>query len=720
MLILCLVCFLVPFALRGARLAIDDMRNNVADWLPDHFPETKDLAEFRRYFVGDQFVVVSGDWCKEGEGAYVNLRRKLLEESIQYESVLADRGATERIRAHRKGDELGLLYTGNYHEDWGQEREKWLLGKEGQWYFINRYGALYRWEGQNNVIEGGKRALEKALNGKNSAHGTYVDKFGGPPDDEKGIPNEFYADPRKLCARPFKSVTTGPDIFEKMAGQEGTLRIGKYDDDDAATFEARIEAHKRLTGALFGPTPKASFQWTFESLLQHIEDKDRLTQLQSDTIHRERFNEFLRQIINDQFDGKFANLIDAPQSEKLEIWYRMWEDALGMPAPPRQTCLIVTLNEPILDELDRAVGRPLLGKPRGRILELATGECGISPDNLHIGGPPSDNVAIDEEGTSTLLRLVSLCALIGISLSWFSFRSFRVTFMLFFVGGVAAISSLSYVWFGGSTLDAILMSMPSLVFVLGLSGAVHVVNYYRDACHEDGPDLAVETAVQHGLFPCTLAAFTTALGLVSLYASTITPIKKFGLFSAIAVAATVVLLFTYLPAALTIWPPGYGRKSKVERSRESGLSNLVAAVWRSIGNWVIRRWAVVATVCLIAMIGFGYGISHIKTSVHLLKLFDSSAKILQDYRWMEDNLGKLVPAEVVIGFDLDTQREFYREQQQALAIAAGEEEASLDVAQEELKYMMLERMGALVSRPQTAGKVFRTRRTKHRRIRNVH
>ena len=45
MLVLCMVFFLLPFALRGARMAINDMQNNVADWLPSHFPETVDLKE---------------------------------------------------------------------------------------------------------------------------------------------------------------------------------------------------------------------------------------------------------------------------------------------------------------------------------------------------------------------------------------------------------------------------------------------------------------------------------------------------------------------------------------------------------------------------------------------------------------------------------------------------------------------------------------------------
>ena len=701
MVLLCTVFFLLPFALRGARLGLNDMQNNVADWLPDDYTETKELGEFRKYFYGgDQFVCVSGPWCKEDNPVYINFLSKLREESQDYENKNQN---DEEFEAHRKGNELGLLYDGNFHEDWGEQQEKWLRGRNGKWYFINRRGELYQWEGQNNVVEGAKRFFERIVKGKNKASGKFIRAFGAPPDDAKRIPNEFYMDPQKLCCRPFQSVISGPDVFEQMAGPNGTLRIGGLSENDLSTVKAKIEAHKRLTGSLYGPTPSKDFTWTFDSLLAQVDEPLR-TQLRSTDLHREVFNEFIEEELSKNFDGDIESLKNATSTKKLEVWYWMWYK-LQIEPPARQTCFIVTLNEPVINELARAVGRPMLGKTRGRILELATGECGIESANLRIGGPPSDNVAIDEEGTRTLLNLVSLSLIIGFSLAYFSFGSVRVAMMLFFVGGTAAISSLSFVWFGGQTMDAILMSMPSLVYVLGLSSAVHIVNYYRDACYEEGPDLAVETAVKHSLFPCTLAAFTTALGLISLTTSNLTPIYKFGLFSAIATMATVVLLFTYLPSALTVWKPGYKKRNKEELATESNLTAAVARVWERIGNWVVDHHAIVTVASLVLLIFFAVGATKIQTSVHLLKLFDKDAKILHDYAWMEENLGELVPAEIPIGVDFSAQKEPYLAQLKAEQLAGvpknvdGEpvEDFTLVFSDEQrmaydLKYSMLERM----------------------------
>ena len=668
--ILVVVAFVVPLLLRSAKLGMENITNNVADWLPDDYAETKDLKEFRKYFYGDQFVVVSGPWCKEGNPQFNLLRQKLSEESLEYEKILIESGRDEELRAHRLGDELGLMKrNGTYHEDWGQREEKWLQGKDKQWYFIDRQGQLFRWKGQNNVVEGVQRWMEKSSNGRNEADGIFIDQFGPPPNLNEGKENPFYEDPMKLCCRPFKSVVSGLEVLEQIGGKNGTLRISTNEGDEKSAFDAEIEAHQRLTGALFGTTPSETFNWSWASMLKHV-DKERYKVLQSNPIHRERFEAFVSQIVEKEFDGSRSKLAEATQKERLGLWYRLWYQ-LELDAPARQTCLVVTLNDPIIAEMDRAVGRPVPGKPRrGRILELAISRCGISESNIHIGGPPADNVAIDEEGTSTLVKLIKYSALIGILIAWFCFRSVRVTSMIFFVGGVAAIGSLAIVWMAGDSMDAILMSMPSLVYVLGLSGAVHLVNYYRDACHEHGPKLAAETAVRHCIGPCSLAAFTTALGLYSLTQSTLSPIYKFGLYSALATMATVILLFTYLPAALTLFPPGYDKKDPDDKEEEQSMMAKVGRFWDRVGDLVIINWRPVMVCGLIVMAVGCYGISKVQTQVHLLKLFDPNAKILQDYRWMEENLGELVPAEIVINVDSSVQRELYVEEKKAEAIEA--------------------------------------------------
>ena len=92
-------------------------------------------------------------------------------------------------------------------------------------------------------------------------------------------------------------------------------------------------------------------------------------------------------------------------------------------------------------------------------------------------------------------------------------------------------------------MNAILLTMPAVVYVAGISGAIHFANYYRDSVAERGVEGAPARALKHSWLPCMLSAGTTAAGLASLYTSELVPIKMFGIYSAAGVLATLGLLF---------------------------------------------------------------------------------------------------------------------------------------------------------------------------------
>jgi len=73
LLIVCVVCFFGPFALRGARMSMQRMTNRVKDWLPSDFAETAELEWFGRHFMGEQFVIVTWPGCSENDPRYQKL-----------------------------------------------------------------------------------------------------------------------------------------------------------------------------------------------------------------------------------------------------------------------------------------------------------------------------------------------------------------------------------------------------------------------------------------------------------------------------------------------------------------------------------------------------------------------------------------------------------------------------------------------------------------------
>ena len=113
--------------------------------------------------------------------------------------------------------------------------------------------------------------------------------------------------------------------------------------------------------------------------------------------------------------------------------------------------------------------------------------------------------------------------------------------------------------------------------------------------------------------------------------------------------ATLALLFTYLPSALQLWPPGYDHDRS--REEESPWHHRVHMFWQTVGSWIVDHHWWVTSSALLVMVVFGVGIAKLNTSIQLLKLFDKDAKIIRDYRWLEANVGKLVPMELIVGVD---------------------------------------------------------------------
>ncbi|TWU58607.1 MMPL family protein [Rubripirellula tenax] len=696
LMILAAFFFCLPAAFRAARLSLNEKENNVKDWLPSDFPETAELEWFAQHFAGESFVLATWEGCTVEDQRLTLLASKLLHESEAYDpssDYPPELAATFR-RAKAVGNELGLLQGENDHFDWGGKKEKWLTTPTGQWYYVTPDGKLFRWEESMTGPAGLDRSIKRSR-GSFELSGTFVTAFGEAPSDrpDSRMVNPIYNDLSLLTATLFHSVQTGESIVAELASEGGPLWPIDLTDEERRGAVAKRLAIERLTGTLFAPAVPTQFSWTPDAFRAALPETRRSEfPADFDALATATLDSHLQR----HFGGSLDQLQSATDTQKTEAWYAVW-DAIDVEPPHRLTCVLVTLTDLAKDNLVYAIGRGVLGQPRGRLLTLAA-DSGLTPSlppslapppfnvappetiggapALRMGGPPVDNMAIDEEGSVTLVRLVGYSVLVGIFLSYLCFRSIKITLMIFIVGGSSAMLSMAMVWWTGGKVDAILLSMPSLVYVLGLSGAIHVVNYYRDEVRSRGPQGAAGRALRHAVIPCTLASLTTAIGLVSLVTSNLAPISNFGLYAAIGVMSTLGILFSYLPAALQTFAPAVS-DGKANDQDELAPESAISQWWANFGRHVTNHHRIVTVGCLVVLFACAMGMRHIKTSVQLLKLFDADSRIIHDYAWLEENFGKLVPMELVVRIPPSIQSEHER----TVSVKTGETVEPLDILQ---------------------------------------
>jgi uncharacterized protein len=311
----------------------------------------------------------------------------------------------------------------------------------------------------------------------------------------------------------------------------------------------------------------------------------------------------------------------------------------------RQTCLVLTLSD---------VARANLHGAIDQIRAVATDECGIREDDIHMGGPPVDNVSIDKAGQTSVTILFGLSLVVGFFVSWWSLKSKALVAIVLASGVYSMFASLAIVWYSGYPVDAILLTMPSLVYVATTSGAIHLANYYRDQLAETGvKEGAAGRAVHHALLPLSLATGTTAVGLATLAVSELVPIKMFGIFSAAGVVVSFLVIITLMPTILELFPPRLKLGTAAEGEADASWRPIEQSPWWKVGHWITDHHAFATAACVLAMAGVGYGMTRVESSVQLMRLFSPNARIRTDYKWLEKHLGPLVPMEILVRIDED-------------------------------------------------------------------
>jgi uncharacterized protein len=195
-----------------------------------------------------------------------------------------------------------------------------------------------------------------------------------------------------------------------------------------------------------------------------------------------------------------------------------------------------------------------------------------------------------------------------------------------------------------------------LVFMLTLSGAVHLMNYYADCLRRDEPN-AAERAILLGWKPCALSSITTMLGMGSLCTSQLAPVRQFGLFSAAGLGiATVVLLLGFPVVVNFICKP----EEELKRIRESKDGSALGWEQRTHGwlvaysGWVNQHAMKITSVGLLLLAVTLVGLVYLKSSTKFSDMFPLHSKTNQDMFWMEEHIGPIATVEVLLRFSKDS------------------------------------------------------------------
>ncbi len=285
---------------------------------------------------------------------------------------------------------------------------------------------------------------------------------------------------------------------------------------------------------------------------------------------------------------------------------------------------------------------------------------GLGRNRLRLVGAVHESYAIDQAAEQNLSQLVLPSSILALIVSWFCVGSFRAVCVVMLLAGYGQLVAVSVVFYGGYQFSAVLIVLPTLIFMLTLSGAIHLVNYHLEAKRFD-PEARGVQALKKGWWPCTLSSVTTMLGMASLITSDLAPVRQFGMLSALCLGIATVVLLLAFPATADLL---FGlRIAKRRRESSSGPTDRAdatdkpgyLAIPASFENRYLpwqRKYANRISTFSIFLLGVSFwGVIKLDSSTKFVDMFPASHKTHRDMVWYEQNIGPLATFEILLSFD---------------------------------------------------------------------
>ena len=272
---------------------------------------------------------------------------------------------------------------------------------------------------------------------------------------------------------------------------------------------------------------------------------------------------------------------------------------------------------------------------------------------LHLGGVPmivSDSIDFIRHDLMTF-GVGVLCFLVVILAV--AFRKPRWVILPMLACGAAGVVMVGFLGLVDWPVTVVSSNFMSLLLILTLSLAIHLVVRYREL-HEESPDADQEELVREMVraktVPCLYTAITTIVAFGSLLFSGIRPVIDFGWMMATGIVAAFLLVFTLMPAALMFLKPG-------KPHQRADITDRITHFFA--GQINARGPGILAAVGIFALLSAA-GMSLLSVENRFIDYFKESTEIYRGMEIIDRELGGTTPLDVII----DASAEFVERQEE--------------------------------------------------------
>lgn len=269
---------------------------------------------------------------------------------------------------------------------------------------------------------------------------------------------------------------------------------------------------------------------------------------------------------------------------------------------------------------------------------------------VHAAGLPHLRAAITDAMIRDQIILVPLSLLVCVILLWLSFRWMPGTLLPIATVAISVVMVLGLMSIVGEPLTILMNTLPTLLIVMGISEAVHVIGRYAEEARKTSDrKLAARKTIHSLAIASFLTSSTTAVGFASLAVAQTEMLRRFGVVAALGVMLAYLVLMTFVPAAITYFrSPSGDHAVRLSEAPSRGWLERVLLLGTA---WVLRRPFVVLGVALALGLSSGWTYGQIHVDTALLDTFSADDPVVIATHLVDEHLDGIRPLEVLIEAD---------------------------------------------------------------------
>lgn len=208
--------------------------------------------------------------------------------------------------------------------------------------------------------------------------------------------------------------------------------------------------------------------------------------------------------------------------------------------------------------------------------------------------------------------------------------------------GLGMLIFMGFMGLAGRELSMMSALYPVLMIIVGTSDVIHIMSKYIDELRK-GYDktTAINTTIREIGMATLLTSVTTAVGFLTLVTSRVTPIRDFGINSAVGVIVAYITVVCFTTAVISLYDVDKLMKiGKGQKFWEKSMN-----WWYNLTKGFPKRVALGGLIILLFSL---FGISKITTNYSIINNMPTGAKITNDFLYFEKKFTGFRPMELAV------------------------------------------------------------------------